>query len=58
MTQMIAWERTASKSTRDQVKYLRECGLDNKVKETMLEHYNYVTEYPLASWKDLIKKLQ
>ena len=55
------WERTGEilgicKSARDQVKCLRERGCDTEVKETMLRHY--VTEYPLTSWNDLIKKLQ
>ena len=55
------WERTGEilgicKSARNQVKCLRECGHNDEVKETILKHY--VTEYPLASWKDLIKKLQ
>ena len=55
------WERIGEilgicKSARDEVKRLRERRCDDKVKETMLRHY--VTEYSLASWKDLIKKLQ
>ena len=40
----------------DQVKVLRECGRDAEVKETMVRHY--ATEYPFASWKDMIKKLR
>ena len=55
------WERTGEilgicKSAREQVKHLREQHHDDQVKETMLRHY--VTEYPLASWEDLIKKLK